>query len=1041
MYLENSEQSKVSGEGEPSTEAMLAEQCQVPKLTEAADLTSPSKGSADLGMKVLVDYTEQTVVSREIDPSIFCVEHCNLKRDEMKSSTYCNGQSESFAQYPESNGLFESDQILGQCETSGLSQPFDECAQHCECFKPCKSSEHCANHSLASKCSPCCEHSAEHLQLFQQCKPSDQQFESFDFEPDKLAVNCDGFGPCEMSDFIPECTDHLDLLQQYDSSDQQGESFDSEPDTSTEDFEQCEMTGFTSYISDSLDLLDCATELREYDECTNDDDNEEIYAPEHEDEQNDTETIDANPSHFNTPAQVYFDDSGDFPFTSECCETHHHSEEDSPHATALNTSSDYCEMCETDYFETSEEYDQQCATSDQCSDEASEFGTEEDGSSDCSSIETKSFKTCPDGSIPSDHCSDSSGQTQWESFEDDVEIDQNNVNITNEDKNKTPAVDVVIEDYFDLFDRADYYGHAFAQKQRYISCFDGGDIHDHLHLQEVQSKAQAKYADKFKEINEEIHVQKTDTCFDAPKEACEDTHEEDASQRGDVSSGSCESEEQSEDESESSLADNEVERDESEAQALCAENCEETEEDENSFDGEACAFDGHVSEICKEEETEVYLSSGNESMSAPCAEDIFVGGDAYEEESVAHNYESIFDNTSTTGHLQTTEPVDKVFIACSEMEPYWSLVHHEENGEMCELGVEEYYAYQIKSIQSSVEQALNEFIMGRRSYDQIIHGDASRIETEDAPLSLNDIQAHEVCPEEHKAVRFESTEVIELSENLANSSDVEKTTSEETRESDEDSGISDISREKKPPSDIIHSVVSHPAKNKERTEENKPSEQSTDSEEEQSDDEFDEDCECEYCNPPIEEVPAKPLLPRMKSNDAGKICVVIDLDETLVHSSFKPVNNADFIIPVEIDGTVHQVYVLKRPHVDEFLKRMGEMFECVLFTASLSKYADPVSDLLDKWGAFRSRLFRESCVFHKGNYVKDLSRLGRDLNKVIIIDNSPASYIFHPDNAVPVASWFDDMSDTELLDLIPFFERLSKVDDIYDVLQQQRTSS
>uniref|UniRef100_UPI003AAD607A carboxy-terminal domain RNA polymerase II polypeptide A small phosphatase 1 isoform X7 n=1 Tax=Centroberyx gerrardi TaxID=166262 RepID=UPI003AAD607A len=170
------------------------------------------------------------------------------------------------------------------------------------------------------------------------------------------------------------------------------------------------------------------------------------------------------------------------------------------------------------------------------------------------------------------------------------------------------------------------------------------------------------------------------------------------------------------------------------------------------------------------------------------------------------------------------------------------------------------------------------------------------------------------------------------------------------------------------------------------------------------------------------QVPAKPLLPQIKSKDAGKICVVIDLDETLVHSSFK-------------------VYVLKRPHVDEFLKRMGELFECVLFTASLSKYADPVSDLLDKWGAFRSRLFRESCVFHRGNYVKDLSRLGRDLNKVIIIDNSPASYVFHPDNAVPVASWFDDMADTELLDLIPFFERLSKVDDIYDILKQQRTAS
>lgn len=176
------------------------------------------------------------------------------------------------------------------------------------------------------------------------------------------------------------------------------------------------------------------------------------------------------------------------------------------------------------------------------------------------------------------------------------------------------------------------------------------------------------------------------------------------------------------------------------------------------------------------------------------------------------------------------------------------------------------------------------------------------------------------------------------------------------------------------------------------------------------------------------------LLDVAHHQDSDKKCMVIDLDETLVHSSFKPISNADFVVPVEIDGTVHQVYVLKRPYVDEFLKRMGELYECVLFTASLAKYADPVADLLDRWGVFRARLFRESCVFHRGNYVKDLNKLGRDLHKIIIVDNSPASYIFHPDNAVPVASWFDDMTDSELLDLIPFFERLSKVDNIYSVL-------
>ncbi|XP_074841270.1 CTD small phosphatase-like protein isoform X3 [Carettochelys insculpta] len=182
--------------------------------------------------------------------------------------------------------------------------------------------------------------------------------------------------------------------------------------------------------------------------------------------------------------------------------------------------------------------------------------------------------------------------------------------------------------------------------------------------------------------------------------------------------------------------------------------------------------------------------------------------------------------------------------------------------------------------------------------------------------------------------------------------------------------------------------------------------------------------------------PAKYLLPELTVSDYGKKCVVIDLDETLVHSSFKPISNADFIVPVEIDGTIHQVYVLKRPHVDEFLQRMGELFECVLFTASLAKYADPVADLLDRWGVFRARLFRESCVFHRGNYVKDLSRLGRELSKVIIVDNSPASYIFHPENAVPVQSWFDDMTDTELLDLIPFFEGLSREEEVYSMLHK-----
>ncbi|KAG4305458.1 hypothetical protein PORY_001014 [Pneumocystis oryctolagi] len=180
---------------------------------------------------------------------------------------------------------------------------------------------------------------------------------------------------------------------------------------------------------------------------------------------------------------------------------------------------------------------------------------------------------------------------------------------------------------------------------------------------------------------------------------------------------------------------------------------------------------------------------------------------------------------------------------------------------------------------------------------------------------------------------------------------------------------------------------------------------------------------------PIHSEHQKWLLSPILDADKGKKCLVLDLDETLVHSSFKIIHQADFIIPIKVDSTYHNVYVIKRPGVDSFMKRMGELFEIVIFTASLAKYADPVLDMLDIHHVVKHRLFRESCFNHQGNYVKNLSQLGRELKNVLIIDNSPASYIFHPTHAVPISSWFNDAHDTELLDLIPFLEDLTTVPD------------
>lgn len=73
---------------------------------------------------------------------------------------------------------------------------------------------------------------------------------------------------------------------------------------------------------------------------------------------------------------------------------------------------------------------------------------------------------------------------------------------------------------------------------------------------------------------------------------------------------------------------------------------------------------------------------------------------------------------------------------------------------------------------------------------------------------------------------------------------------------------------------------------------------------------------------------------------------------------------------------------------------MSKYYEIVMFTASLSKYAEPLFSRLDHLKVTSTLLYREHCTFHNGLFVKDMSRLGRNLENVIIIDNSPTSYLF-----------------------------------------------
>jgi 2,3-diketo-5-methylthio-1-phosphopentane phosphatase len=189
------------------------------------------------------------------------------------------------------------------------------------------------------------------------------------------------------------------------------------------------------------------------------------------------------------------------------------------------------------------------------------------------------------------------------------------------------------------------------------------------------------------------------------------------------------------------------------------------------------------------------------------------------------------------------------------------------------------------------------------------------------------------------------------------------------------------------------------------------------------------------------------LLPPQRLEFKNKLVLCLDLDGTLV-TTVNP-RRAPALPESMVTYTVGKggklnpggIFVIERPGLGDFLKRAACLCEVVLFTAGLEDYASPIVDEMERrYGrVFHHRLYRDATTVHPlYPCVKDMSRLGRDLQKCILVDDTPLTFLKQPDHGVPVLQYRGDADDRLLPEAVePLLFRLLKEKDVPKALRRR----
>lgn len=172
-----------------------------------------------------------------------------------------------------------------------------------------------------------------------------------------------------------------------------------------------------------------------------------------------------------------------------------------------------------------------------------------------------------------------------------------------------------------------------------------------------------------------------------------------------------------------------------------------------------------------------------------------------------------------------------------------------------------------------------------------------------------------------------------------------------------------------------------------------------------------------------------------------KKTLILDLDETLMHADFaRRFIDHDKVLYFSHNSHLVEVPIFLRPGLFEFLAKVSEMFEILVFTASRKEYADVVLNFLDPdKKIFRHRLYRESCILVQNKvYIKDLSIfVNRKQENIILVDNSFYSFCNQPRNGVLINTFYNDKQDRELANLLNYLQNyLLPASDVREINEQ-----